>query len=55
MEDAVYNRFKKELSNYHKRGYYMDFPSSEASYNESGKENVVYIQLAMIKKGKNET
>jgi len=47
MKDAIYNRFKKELSNYHKRGYSMNYPNSEAQYDEENGETVIFTQFSM--------
>jgi hypothetical protein len=52
MKDNIYNGFKRDLSKYHRKGYEMDFPSTETSYDEEKKENIVYIQLTFTKKGK---
>lgn len=52
MVDEIYNRFKKELSRYHRKGYQMEFPSTEVSYDEEQQENIIYIQVGLTKKGK---
>lgn len=51
MKDNIYSRFKKELSRYHKRGYAMDYPFTEVTYDEGNKVNIIYIQVGLSKKG----
>lgn len=43
MKDEIYNRFKKELSELHRKGYSMNYPNSEEFEDkETGLEGFFY-------------
>ncbi len=52
MKDRTYDSFKKEISEYHKKGYWMNFPMIQEDYDETTGEHFYYIELAFIKKRK---
>ena len=51
-KDEIYNRFKRDLTRYHRKGFAMDYPSTETHYDKEGWENTIYIQVGFNKKGK---
>lgn len=52
MKDDIYNRFRQELSKYHRKGYQMNYPNTQEFYDEDRQEHGYYIELAIYKKVK---